>query len=133
MSRENVEAARRFTEAVNARDVEAAVQLVQPDLVFVPLRAATEGAFMGHEGLRRFLADTVETFETFQVDYPDIRDLGDRLLMIGSIRVRGRASGVETDIPSAAIAEVRDGLFSRYEDYGEARLALEAAGLGSER
>jgi ketosteroid isomerase-like protein len=129
MSQEHVEAARRFAQAVNAGDIEAAVQLVHPDVVFVPIRAATEGAFTGREGLRRFLADTAETFETFQVNYADIRDLGDRLLAIGSIRVRGRARGVETDVPSAAIAEFRDGLMWRYKDYGEARLALEAADL----
>jgi hypothetical protein len=32
-------------------------------------------------------------------------------------------------VPSAAIAEYRDGLLWRYKDYGQARLALEAAGL----
>ena len=38
-------------------------------------------------------------------------------------------SGVDTRIPTAAIAEYRDGLLWRYKDYGESRLALEAAGL----
>ena len=65
----------------------------------------------------------------FRLDYTDIRDLGDRVLAIGTIRVRGRGSGVETNIPTAAIAEYRNGLLWRFKDYGEARLALEAAGL----
>jgi hypothetical protein len=51
------------------------------------------------------------------------------LLAIGSIRVRGRGSGVETDVPTAAIMEFKDGLAWRYKDYGESRLALRAAGL----
>ena len=38
-------------------------------------------------------------------------------------------SGVDTSTPTAAIAEYRDGLLWRYKDYGESRLALEAAGL----
>ena len=51
------------------------------------------------------------------------------MLGIGTIRVRGQGSGVETDIPTAAIAEFRDGLLWRYKDYGDHQLALEAAGL----
>jgi hypothetical protein len=42
--------------------------------------------------------------------------------------VRGRRSGVETDIPIAVVAEYRDGLLWRYKDFGEARLALDAVG-----
>jgi hypothetical protein len=30
---------------------------------FIPLRAATEGAYHGHDGLEAFIADMLETFE----------------------------------------------------------------------
>ena len=129
MSQENVEAGRQFVDAVNRGDTGAALELVHSEVVFEPLRAATEGAFVGHEGLSRFLADTLETFALFRVDLTDVRDLGNRVLAIGTIRVRGRASGVETDIPTASISQYRDGLLWRYKDYGDDRLALEAAGL----
>jgi ketosteroid isomerase-like protein len=129
MSEENVDVFRRGADAANRGDAEEFLREVHPDGVFEPLRAATEGAYVGHDGIRRFWADTEETFELFQVDYTDIRDLGDRVLAIGTIRVRGRGSGVETRIPTAAIAEYRDGLLWRYKDYGESRLALEVAGL----
>ena len=129
MSKENVETFRLGAEAIQRGDLEAVLSVTQPDVIVEPLRAATEGAYVGHAGVRQFLADTAETFEFFRPDYTDIRDLGDRVLAIGSIRVRGRGSGLETDIPTAAIAEYRDGLLWRYKDYGEARDALEAAGL----
>lgn len=129
MSQENVEAFRRGADAISRGDVVDIPQLVHPDAVFEPLRSATEGPYVGHEGMRRFIADTEEMFEVFQISYTDIRDLGDRLVAIGSIRMRGRESGVETDVPSAAIVEYVDGLLFRYKDYGQARLALEAAGL----
>ena len=128
MSQEDVEAFRRGTEAINRGEVDIPA-LVHPEAVFEPLRSGTEGAFVGHDGMRRFLADTEDMFEIFQASYTDIRDLGDRVLAIGSIRMRARASGVETDVPSAAIAEYRDGLLWRYKDYGQARLALEAVRL----
>jgi len=129
MSQENVEAFRRGADAISRGDVVDIPQLVHPDAVFEPLRSATEGPYVGHEGMRRFIADTEEMFEVFQISYTDIRDLGDRLVAIGSIRMRGRESGVETDVPSAAIVEYVDGLLFRYKDYGQARLALDAAGL----
>ncbi len=68
-------------------------------------------------------------FEVFRISYTDVRDLGDRVLAIGSIRMRARESGVETDVPTASVAEYRNGLLWRYKDYGNARHALQAAGL----
>ncbi len=129
MSQQNVDAFRRVSDAINRGDAEAALAETHAEIVFEPQRTATEGAYLGHEGVRRWLADTAATFEFFRTEYPDVRDLGDRVLAIGSIRVRGRGSGVETDVPTAFIAEYRDGLCWRARDYREARLALEAAGL----
>jgi hypothetical protein len=98
--------------------------------VFEPLRSQTEGAFVGHDGMRRFLADTAQTFEMFKATYTDIRDLGgDRLIAIGTIRMRGRGSGAEASVVSAAVVEFRDGVMLSYRDYGETRRALHEAGL----
>jgi ketosteroid isomerase-like protein len=129
MSQENVEAFRRGADAISRGDALDIPETVHPEAVFEPLRAGTEGPFVGHEGMRRFIEDTEEMFAIFRISYTDVRDLGDRVLAIGSIRMRGRESGVETDVPSAAIAEYRDGLLWRYKDYGDARSALRAAGL----
>ena len=43
--------------------------------------------------------------------------------------MRGRASRLESDIPTAAVVEFRDGVLVRYKDYGDPRLAIAAAGL----
>ena len=56
----------------------------------------------------------------FKVSYTDIRDLGDeRLLAIGSLRMRGRGSGVESDVASAAVVQFRDGVMQEVKDYGD--------------
>jgi ketosteroid isomerase-like protein len=127
MSQEIVDAFRRGTDAINAGGLE--IESIHPEVVFEPLRSRTEGAFVGHDGMRRFIEDTHEMFEVFHASYPDVRDLGDRILAIGSIRMRGKVSGVETDVPTAVIAEFRDGLLLRFKDYGDARSALRAAGV----
>jgi ketosteroid isomerase-like protein len=127
---DHVERFLRGVDAINRVDVAAVLDLVYEDTVFEPLRSATEGAFVGPQGMRRFLADTAETFELFKATYTDVRDLGgDRLVAIGTIRMRGRGSGVESDVPSAALVEFRDGVLARYKDYGDATLALQMAGL----
>jgi ketosteroid isomerase-like protein len=98
-------------------------------VVFEPLRAPVSGAYEGHEGIRYFLADTAETFDVFRFDYTDIRDLGDRVLAIGTLHIRARQGGTETDVPTAGIATYRDGRLIHRKDFGDRSKALEAAGL----
>jgi ketosteroid isomerase-like protein len=129
MSQGNVE---RFSEAIAAfrrGDVEAVLDGVSEDVVWIAARSAVEGAYHGHEGLRRFLADNAENFEVFEPRFTEIRDLGDRVLACGSFHIRARGSGVETSFPVAGIATYRDGKLARWEDFRERSLALEAAGL----
>jgi ketosteroid isomerase-like protein len=127
-STQHIEAFLRGVDAMNRLDATAVLEMVDDETVFEPLRSATEGAYIGPEGMRGFLADTAETFEMFKVSYTDIRDLGDeRLLAIGSLRMRGRGSGVESDVPSAAVVQFRDGVMQEFKDYGDAAVALEVA------
>ena len=130
MSQENVELFHRGVIAVNRGDIEYMVRHSTEDVVFIPARSAVEGPFVGHEGLRRFFADNAANFETFRASYDDVRDLGDdRVLAIGTIHIRGRGGGVETDIPDAGVMTFRDGKMSRWEDFRERHLALKAVGL----
>jgi ketosteroid isomerase-like protein len=128
MSSGAVQAFERGADAINRLDADALAELVHDDGVFEPLRAATEGAYVGPDGMRRFVADTVETFDVFEATLEEVRDLGDgRVLAIGTIRMRGRGSGFENDVTTAAVAEFRDGLLTRYKDYGDPKLARQAA------
>lgn len=129
MSHENVETLRRAMEAGNRGDHEAALRDVAEDIVFLPARSAFEGGYHGHEGMRRFWADNDESFELFEVHFTDMRDLGDRVLAIGTVHVRGRAGGVDTEIPAAGVVTFADGKISRWEDHRDARSALQAVGL----
>src|ERR1700676_3365063 len=120
MSEENVELFHRVAAALNRGDVEYAVRHSTEDVVLIAARSAIEGAFVGHDGLRKFFADTATNFEVLQARYDDVRDLGEkRVLAIGTIHIRGRGAGVETDVPVAGIATYREGKLSRWEDYRE--------------
>ena len=63
-------------DAMNRMDAPVLLGMLDDDSVFEPLRSATEGAFVGMEGMRRFLADTAEAFDLFKASYTDVRDLG---------------------------------------------------------
>lgn len=128
MSSPAVQAFERGADAINRLDADALAELVHDDGVFEPLRAATEGAYVGPDGMRRFVADTVETFDVFEATLEEVSDLADgKVLGVGTIRMRGRGSGFENDVRTAAVAQFRDGLLTRYKDYGDPELARQAA------
>jgi ketosteroid isomerase-like protein len=84
---------------------------------------------MGHDGIRRWVTDNAESFELFRTQLDDVRDLGGRVLAIGTIRIRGRGAGIETDVPFAGVFTIRDGRVSKWEDFRDRGSALAAVGL----
>ncbi len=125
----NVERFRQLIESANREDLDGALALIAEDVVWIPARSAVEGTYDGHDGIRSFFADNQENFDRFEPAIDEIRDLGDNVLVFGSIRVLARGSGLDTQIPMAGIATYRDGLLVRWEDFRERNRALEAAGL----
>jgi hypothetical protein len=128
MSQENVELLQEMQSAWNRGDPMDPAETYHPDVEFHPLRAATEGDYLGISGIDRFIADTSEVFEKHEIHY-EFEDFGDRVLAWGTIHVRARGSGVETDIPSGGLFDFKDGKIIRWEDFGSRERALEAAGL----
>lgn len=129
MSQENVEAFQESVAAVNRGDWETVIRLMDPEVVFIPLRAPVQGDYVGHDAVRRFVQDTRETFDVFRCEYPDIRDLGERVLALGALRIRGRGSGLETEVPSTIVVSFKAGLMTHFQDFGDPQKALAAAGL----
>jgi ketosteroid isomerase-like protein len=132
MSQEHVEAFCRLVEAVNRGDADAALQLVSEDAELILPRSATEGVYHGHDDVRTFFADNAETFDVFNAEYRDIRDLGDRVLATVTIHARGKGSGVETDQTSVVIVTFRGGKVTRWDTFADRQHAFEAAGLSPE-
>jgi ketosteroid isomerase-like protein len=126
MSEENVDVVRRLLDAGD--DISTALACLDPDLEWIPLRAATEGAYYGHDGYEKFVADTRENFEAFEPHF-ELRDLGERVLAWGTITMRGAGSGIELEVPVGGIFDLRGGRVARWRDFGSKEKALEAAGL----
>jgi ketosteroid isomerase-like protein len=130
MSGENVDRLGEATEALNRGDARAYIGLTDPEIRFEPALAALQGTYEGHDGVREWFADVAEHFdEGVEVRYSEIRDLGDRVLAIGTIRYTGKGSGIRTETPVALIVRFRNGLITHLKDYGDRGEALTAAGL----
>jgi limonene-1,2-epoxide hydrolase len=130
MSEENVELLRRGIDELNRVGIGNTDfrSYYHPDVEYLPLRSATEGGYHGIDGIERFIADTSEVFERFEVHY-ELRDLGERVLAWGVVHVRARGSGIETDLPTAGVFDFRDGKIVRWEDFGSKDKALKAVEL----
>ena len=130
MSQENVELVRRVFDAFNRRDIAAFLELLDPDVEWVPILAVLEGrVYRGHEEVRQWIKDLATDWEFFEVDYEELRDFGDRVLVSGHWHARGRASGVEVENPGTYLYEIKGGKvvsMRTFTDYAE---ALEAVGL----
>jgi ketosteroid isomerase-like protein len=133
MSRENVEMTRGGLEAYNRRDVEELLEDLDPEVEWHPalpkLLGGDATVYRGHEGVREFFRDTDDVLDEIHVEYSEIRDLGDRVLVIGHLHARGKASAAETDSPVATVSDVRDGKVIRIQTYLDPKEAFEAAAL----
>jgi ketosteroid isomerase-like protein len=129
MSQENVERFRASIEAMNRRDIESVLQVMDPKIQFEHRLAALQGSFVGLDGVRGWFADLIEHFGAWRIYCEDIRDLGDRVLALGIIRATGKESGVETELPFTVVARIKNGLMIHFTDYGDKDQALEAVGL----
>ena len=119
---ESVEAFSRF-------DIPAALRHLDPEIQFDHRLAELQGTYAGLEGVEGFFADVTEHFDALTVDCPDVRDLGDRVLALGTTRLIGKGSGVQTEMPFAVVARFRAGRMTHFTDFGVRDQALEAAGL----
>jgi ketosteroid isomerase-like protein len=129
MSEENVELFRAGIEAMNRRDIEGVLQGMDPEIRFEHRIGALQGSFVGLDGVRGWFADLAEHFDSWRIDCEDIRDLGDRVLALGTVHATGKESGAETELPFTVVARFKNGSVTDFTDYADRGSALEAAGL----
>ncbi|HXF00938.1 MAG TPA: nuclear transport factor 2 family protein [Solirubrobacterales bacterium] len=130
MSQENVEIVRRVFDAFNRRDIAAFIELLDRDVEWVPVLAVLEGSvYRGHADIRRWIKDLDTDWEFFEVYYEELRDLGDRVLVFGHWRARGRASGIEVENPGTYLYEINGGKVVSMRTFTDRVEAFEAAGL----
>jgi ketosteroid isomerase-like protein len=122
--------ARRALEALNRRDIDAALEDVDPDIELVFLIMQAEGrSYRGHEGLRQYMDDVLAVFPNWRAEPGKISEHGD--VVVVQVRLTGREtrSGVEVDQTVWQVVRFREGRFVHVQSYESEAEALEAVGL----
>jgi ketosteroid isomerase-like protein len=128
MAPADVDLIKEALDAYRGRDVEALVAYLHPDVEFSSaIVGPAEGqVYRGHDGVRRWHADSMETFAVLELELDEFEDLGERILAFGRLRARGRESAVQLDSTIGWVFEVREGAVVRMHAFLDPEKAREA-------
>ena len=131
MSQQNVEIVRKAIEAWNQREADLLLSYAAPEIEWMPAGpAAVERAvYRGHDEVASAYAAVWETWDLFRFEGSQLRDLGDSVLWLGRVKMRGSTSHVELDQEFAAHWMLRDGKLIRIQAFLSWQDALEAIGM----
>jgi ketosteroid isomerase-like protein len=103
--------------------------LIAPEIEFVsPLTSLRGRPYRGYDDARQWLRDVNEQFDEWEYTLDDIKEVGDRVLALGQVHLKGRGSGVTLDQEGAWLLDFApDGRISRMQVFTDRAAALEAA------
>ncbi len=130
MSQENADVVHQTAVAVGRRDLELLLGVTDPAVEWhTSISVISEGgAYHGHDGVRQYLSDLDETFELLEPTLDRVLDVGDLVLAVGRLHYRGKASGVETDVPMGWVFKFREGKVLYVRAFRDPEQALGALG-----
>lgn len=96
--------------ALNAHDIDRFLEFIHPDADFLPLLAGVDGGpYLGIEGVRRWMLDLWDAWESLRAELKAVDAISERVIMIEYI-LRLRAHGSEVEIETVGF-----GVFERDE------------------
>ena len=109
--REEVEIVRAIYDAFARRDVEAALEHVDPDITFAPEGTARilgrSEPYRGHAGMREYFADVERLWDELTLHATDIRATGGGVVVFG--HVEGTIEGRPYSSDAIWTWQIRDG------------------------
>ena len=129
---QNVELLYRSYDALNRRDLDAYLALLDPEVEFTPriLEMESGSSFRGHDGIREWWRTLFAVFPDFRSEVLDVREPRRDSLIV---RIRVRGHGVEGGLRFEEVwwqaIKVRDGKAIWCQNFGTEAEALEAFGL----
>jgi ketosteroid isomerase-like protein len=131
MSQQNVEVARKGIEAWNRRDADLWLSYAAAEIEWIPggPAAVDRTVYRGREEVASGFAAAWQTWDVFRFEESEVRDLGDAVLWLGRVELRGGASHVELNQEFAAYSVLSDGKLIRIQTCFSWKEALNAAGL----
>lgn len=131
MSQEHAELLHRAIDAFNRRDLDAYLELMDPDVEFTPYEVGVQGGqpYRGHVGVRSWWSESFEVLPDFKADIYETQDFGDKTFVHGCIRAHGAGSGAPITQMAWLAIEWRDKKAVWWYSYATREEALKAVGL----
>ena len=126
MSEENVERIRAGFAAHSRGDIDAMVELYDPDAVFETLLLGTHH---GKEAIRRLYEENQTNQSGYAIEPVEMIDAGDKVVTVVQTRGTGPASQIALEDGFAFVHTMRNGLIVREQAFRNREEAVEAAGL----
>ena len=127
------EIVQRAPDALNRGDAEALTALCAPDFrLDMSDRVLNPEVYSGHDGIRRFVAEVHEVWETFTWEPTDVREAGDLVLASVHSVGRGRGSGLAIDRHNAMVWLIPEETLLALTFYRDPSVAEQAAGVDPE-
>jgi ketosteroid isomerase-like protein len=126
MSEENVEIVRRVYEGWARGDFSEG-EAFHPEVEFEMVDWPHPATSRGVEEMRRTWQTTLSAWDDFRAEPDDFVDYGDNVLVLNSIRGRGKGSGAEVSAQTATVWTLEAGRVVRLSLYWDTALAQEAA------
>jgi uncharacterized protein len=127
MSESNVAVLRGFYDAVARGDVDAVLDLLDPQVEWrAPESLPWGGTFHGHEGFRQFLAKVVDQPVEFRREVREYLDAGDRVVVLLRLFGRPRGGDTEFEVPEIHVWTMREGKIAGLEASFDTAAALPA-------
>ena len=104
-----VELVEQLFEAFAARDEEALLAIMDPEIEFFGPTATVlnEGkCYRGHEGMRRYFHDVEMLWQELDTQPLRFREVGNHVVVMGRVKARAR-DGLEMDVPAAWVWRVQ--------------------------
>jgi ketosteroid isomerase-like protein len=130
MSKENIELVRRLVEAFDNGDRDRIADALAPDGVIVS-KFAGSSLIQGPDGARASFRGADEEWQGFDLETTEIRDLGDKVLVLGRIAGERKHGAGRSEAQAGWLVTLEDGKIRRIDEYLGWDAARAAAGLSS--
>jgi ketosteroid isomerase-like protein len=114
-------------EALNRRDIDAVLEALAEDAEWHESEVLPDtGVYRGREAIRSFLTSFLDSWERFHQTVEDLRQEGDRVLVLIHLEATGRGSAAEVDARYAHLWTVSGGRGIRVDAFYDRDEALAA-------
>jgi len=116
-------------------DIRNSLSYYCEDIEIVPFGATLEGrVYRGHDEVVEWWdSQIVPNWEAFETVAEDFQRVGDRLLVFGHWRARGRTGSVKLEMPATWVVDLRDGKIARWQTFTDRTEAFAAIGLPEQK